>query len=127
MITQIGTVSVFVEDQDRAKAFYTDKLGMELRADAELYPGADSRWVAVAPPGADTEIVLYKFDAQWEHYRSTFGQAQSLTLQCQDIHATYQVYTERGVETLGEPEVQHWGSFFMLRDSEGNTLLVVQV
>ena len=127
MITQVGTVSVFVEDQDRAKAFYTDKLGMELRSDAELYPGADSRWVAVAPPGAATEIVLYEFDENWEHYRGTFQQSQSLTLQCKDIQATYQLYKERGVETYGEPQTQHWGSFFMLRDSEGNSLIIVEV
>ena len=127
MITQIGTVSVFVADQDRAKAFYTEKLGMELRTDTQLYPGADNRWVAVAPPGAATEIVLYMFDEHWEHYRGTFQQSQSLTLQCQDIQATYQLYKERGVETFGEPQTMHWGSFFMLRDSEGNSLIVVEV
>ena len=52
MIEKVGTVSVFVADQDRAKAFYTEKLGMELRTDAPLYPGAAARWVAVAPAGA---------------------------------------------------------------------------
>jgi len=56
----VGTVSVFVEDQDRAKAFSTDKLGMKLRVDQPLYPGAVNRWVAVAPPGAETEIILLR-------------------------------------------------------------------
>ena len=72
MISRVGTVSIFVEDQDRAKAFYTETLGMELKADDELWPGADSRWLSVAPAGAETQIVLYKFDENWEHYRSTF-------------------------------------------------------
>jgi len=38
MITTIATVSVFVEDQDRAKAFYTEKLGMKLINDSEMFP-----------------------------------------------------------------------------------------
>ena len=41
MINRVGTVSIFVEDQDRAKAFYTEKLGMECTADNEMWPGAD--------------------------------------------------------------------------------------
>ena len=127
MISRVGTVSIFVEDQDRAKAFYTEKLGMELISDDELWPGADSRWLAVTPAGAETQIVLYKFDENWEHYRSTFGQSQSLTLQCEDIDETYRLYKERGVEFLSEPETQFWGRFVMMKDCEGNTLILVQV
>ncbi|MBC8171722.1 MAG: VOC family protein, partial [Anaerolineae bacterium] len=59
MIKMVGTVSVFVSDQDRAKDFYVNKLGMELHRDSPLYPGATTRWVSVAPAGAQTEIVLY--------------------------------------------------------------------
>ena len=91
MINRVGTVTIFVEDQDRAKAFYTEKLGMELRSDAELWPGADARWLSVAPAGAETQIVLYKFDSHWEHYRGTFKKSQSLTLQCDDIDETYRI------------------------------------
>ena len=59
MINRVGTVSVFVTDQDRAKDFYTNVLEFELRADAPLHPGASARWIAVAPEGAETEIILY--------------------------------------------------------------------
>lgn len=127
MINRVGTVSIFVEDQDRAKAFYTEKLGMECTADNEMWPGADARWLSVAPPGAETQIVLYKFDENWEHYRETFGKSQSLTLQCENIDETYRVYKERGVQFLGEPETQFWGRFVMMVDCEGNTLILVQV
>jgi hypothetical protein len=64
----VSTVSVFVADQVRAKKF-TEVLGFELRADAPLYPGAEERWIAVAPQGAQTEIILYLPDENWEHYR----------------------------------------------------------
>ena len=127
MIKRVGTVSIFVEDQDRAKAFYTEKLGMELISDDPLWPGADVRWLSVAPAGAETRITLYMLDENWEHYRPTFKQSQSLTLQCDNIDETYRIYKERGVEFLGEPETQFWGRFVMLKDSEGNTLILVQV
>ena len=127
MISKVGTVSIFVEDQDRAKAFYTEKLGMECVADNELYPGASSRWLSVAPPGAETQITLYQMDDNWQHYRETLGKSQSLTLECDDIDETYRVYKERGVEFLGEPETQFWGRFVMMLDSEGNSLILMQV
>ena len=51
MITSIATVTVFVEDQDRAKAFYTEKLGFKLINDSEMFPGSGMRWITVAPEG----------------------------------------------------------------------------
>ena len=87
MINKVGTVSIFVEDQDRAKEFYTSVLGLELRTDAPLYPGAEARWIAVAPKGAETEIILYLPDENWEHYRGVVGKSQSLTLDVSDIAA----------------------------------------
>lgn len=127
MINKLGTVSIFVEDQDRAKAFYTEALGMELISDDPLWPGADARWLSVTPAGAETKINLYKFDEHWEHYRSVFGQSQAMTLECDDIDETYRVYKERGVEFLGEPDTQFWGRYVMMKDSEGNKLILVQV
>ena len=59
MINRVGTVSVFVTDQERAKTFYTEVFGMELRTDRPLFPGSEARWIAVAPESAETEIILY--------------------------------------------------------------------
>ena len=59
MIERVGTVSIFVADQDRAKEWYTNVLGLELRTDTPMYPGASTRWIAVAPAGAETELILY--------------------------------------------------------------------
>ena len=126
MIAKVGTVSIFVEDQQRAKAFYTEVLGMELIADVELAPGAAARWIAVAPKGSPTAINLYKMDEHWEHYRPAMGQPQAVTLQCDDIHAAYRHYKAKGVQFFSAPEEQHWGSFVMLLDSEGNQLILTQ-
>ncbi len=126
MINFVGTVSVFVADQDRAKAFYTDKLGFELRADAPLYPGAEARWVAVAPQGAQTEIILYLPDENWSHYRQVVGQSQSITLDVTDLEAVYADLKGKGVVFVQDPDVQPWGTFATLEDSEGNKILLVE-
>ncbi len=63
MIDAVATLCIFVNDQDKAKAFYTDKLGFELRQDS---PMGESRWIAVAPRGARTEVILYKLDEGYD-------------------------------------------------------------
>jgi catechol 2,3-dioxygenase-like lactoylglutathione lyase family enzyme len=55
-VDQVATVMVPVADQDRAIAFYTEKLGFELRADTPF--GNGDRWVEVAPAGAATTVAL---------------------------------------------------------------------
>ena len=126
MITTIATVTVFVEDQDRAKAFYTEKLGFELINDSEMFPGAEIRWLTVAPEGCPTELTLFPMGGQWEHYREAMGKPQCFTLNCDDLMETYRELTAKGVQFLGEPQVQEWGSFAMLLDSEGNQIVLGQ-
>jgi lactoylglutathione lyase len=123
-IERVGSVSVFVADQARARDFYTRVLGMELRADAPLFPGSEARWIAVAPPGAETEIVLYLPDENWEHYRGTVGQSHALTLAVPDMAATAQELRARGVTFVEEPQEQPWGTFAIIEDSEGNKLIL---
>ncbi len=126
MIEQVGTVSVFVKDQERAKKFYTDVLGLELRADAPLYPGASARWVAVAPQGAQTEIILYLPDENWDHYSQVIGKSQALTLNVTDMTSLHADLTAKGVSFIQEPDEQPWGTFAIIQDSEGNRLIVVE-
>lgn len=123
-INGVGTVSVFVGDQDRAKAFYTNVLGMELRTDAPLYPGASARWLAVAPKGAATEVILYLPDQNWEHYKQTVGQSQALTLDVSDMAAVHADLKAKGVNFVQEPDVQPWGTYAIIQDSEGNRLIL---
>ena len=124
MIDRVGTVCVFVADQDRAKDFYTNVLGFELRADAPLYPGATARWVAVAPKGAATEVILYLPDENWEHYRQVVGQSQALSFNVTDMQALHADLKAKGVTFVQEPEKQPWGIYAIIRDSEGNRLIL---
>ncbi|MGZ5383364.1 MAG: VOC family protein, partial [Acidimicrobiia bacterium] len=59
MITHIETVAVYASDQHRATSFFVDQLGFELRKDTPMGPTeGDPRWIEVAPPGAQTVLVL---------------------------------------------------------------------
>src|SRR5258708_6001219 len=102
MIDCVSTVCIFVNDQDVAKNFYTNKLGLEVRNDMAM--GPDSRWLSVAPKGAKTEIVLYKIDPMWEHYRGVIGKSQGVTLQVSDMTALAADLKAKGVRFQIEPE-----------------------
>jgi lactoylglutathione lyase len=125
-INFVATVCIFVSDQDRAKEFYTQKLGMDVRADSPLYPGASARWLAVAPAGARTELILYLMDENWQHYRNVMGKSQAITLDVSDMAGLVAELKERGVAFAQEPDVHPWGTFATLIDSEGNQLLLVE-
>ena len=55
MLNNIGITQIYVLDQDQALDFYVGKLGLEVRADADL---GFMRWLTVAVPGTDREILL---------------------------------------------------------------------
>ena len=125
-INRVGSISIFVKDQDRAKEFYTQVLGMELRQDAPLSPGASARWLAVAPRGAQTDIILYLPDENWQHYQQVLGKSQALTLDVTDMAALHANLKAKGVMFIQEPDIQPWGAFAIIQDSEGNRLILVE-
>jgi predicted enzyme related to lactoylglutathione lyase len=123
MIDAVATICIFVSDQDRAKAFYTDVLGFELRQDS---PMGESRWLAVAPKGARTEVILYKMDQNWEHYRQVMGKSQAITFNVTDIKGLRDDLKAKGVRITQEPDPQPWGTYMMILDSDDNALLMVE-
>lgn len=126
MFNKVGTVSLFVDDQQRAKEFYTGTLGWELRTDAEMYPGASKRWIAVAPQGGETELILYEIDEHWAHYAQVIGKAQAISIDVRNVKQLVADMKARGVEFLSEPDVQPWGTSVFMVDSEGNRILLVE-
>ncbi len=123
MIDAVATVCIFVTDQDKAKAFYTNVLGFELRQDS---PMGESRWIAVAPKGARTEVILYKMDQNWEHYRSVMGKSQAITFNVTDIAGLRDDLKAKGVRITQEPDPQPWGTYMMILDQDDNALLMVE-
>jgi len=123
MIDALATVCIFVNDQDKAKAFYTDTLGFELRQDS---PMGESRWIAVAPKGARTEVILYKMDENWQHYSRVMGKSQALTFNVTDMAALHADFKAKGVRITQEPDPQPWGTYMMILDQDDNGLLLVE-
>jgi catechol 2,3-dioxygenase-like lactoylglutathione lyase family enzyme len=120
-ITQVGTVMVPVKDQDQAIAFYTEKLGFELRADVPF--GGSERWVEVAPAGAATTLALVS-----PREGDPTGIETRIALSTNDIDADHADLLARGVDA--DAEVMRMGDpvppMFWFRDPEGNSLLIVQ-
>ena len=125
MIRDVPLTGVFVNDQEAAIDFYTDKLGLELIQD-EPY-GEGSRWITVSPRGSRTRIVLKR--AEKEHEKAMVGNsagAPVLTLGTDDIHTAYERLKERGVRFLGEPYRYPWGIGALLLDQDGSPILLQQ-
>ena len=131
MIKSIGTVTMYVRDQDEALRFYTEKLGFEKRADQVGPPGF--RWLTVAPPGAETQFVLLRPDQTGlpselvQRAEEGIGFCPHFVVEADDIQATYQELTGRGVEFTERPTQQPWGMMMaQFKDLYGNVIVLVQ-
>ena len=118
MIKQVATVAVYVEDQEKAKAFWQDKVGFEVRNEQSM--GSIGSWLEVAPEGAQSRLVLYPRVAMddWKERKP------SIVFECEDVHGTYEVLKERGVEFPEEPKKMAWGTDVVFRDPDGNEFLL---
>jgi catechol 2,3-dioxygenase-like lactoylglutathione lyase family enzyme len=125
MIKDVPLTGIFVNDQDAALDFYTNKLGLEMIQD-EPY-GEDSRWITVSPTEMRIRIVLKK--AEREHEKAMVGRSDGapiLTLGTDDVRAAYDRLRERGVRFLGEPYRYPWGIGAILLDQDGSPVLLQQ-
>jgi uncharacterized protein (TIGR02246 family) len=125
MIKDVPLIGIFVDDQDGALDFYTNKLGLHKLQD-EAY-GPDARWITVSPADSKIRIVLKKAERDYE--RAMVGNSDGaplLTLGTDDLHAAYERLKERGVRFLGEPYRYPWGIGALLLDQDGNPILLQQ-
>jgi catechol 2,3-dioxygenase-like lactoylglutathione lyase family enzyme len=137
MLKQLTTTQVWVHDQDEALAFYTEKLGLELREDVTVPEMGNFRWLTVGVPGQpDIAIVLMAvpgppvFDAETREQIMALvakGAATGLFFATDDVRATYEELKERGVEFQGEPTDQPYGTDVGLRDPSGNQMRLAQL
>jgi catechol 2,3-dioxygenase-like lactoylglutathione lyase family enzyme len=134
---RIANAQVLVDDQDEALAFYTQKLGMEVRADATLPEMGGFRWLVVGPPGQpDFGLVLMAIpgppmlDAETaSHLRDLLakGVGGTVFLTTDDCRASYEQLRARGVEFTEEPEERPYGVDAAFRDPSGNAFRLTQV
>ena len=134
---RIATAQVWVHDQDEALAWYTEKLGMEVRVDASLPEMGGFRWLTVGPPGQDDmAIVLMAIpgppmidgatDAQIRDLMGK-GFAGTVFLTTDDCQKSYEELSARGVEFTELPEARPYGIDAGFRDPSGNSFRLTQV
>lgn len=118
MIRQIKFASVPVKDQDRALAFYTEKLGFAVATDQPMGPGM--RWIELRIPGADTRVVLFTPPG----HEDRVGTFTAISFECDDVERTYEELSAKGVQFDKPPKKEGWGTSAIMRDSEGNQFVL---
>jgi predicted enzyme related to lactoylglutathione lyase len=134
---RIGTTQLWVHDQDEALAFYTQKVGMEVRSDVTVPELGNFRWVTVGPAGQqDIDIVLMAIPGPpvmdpdtAEQVRTLMakGFAGTVFLVTEDVHADYEELKGRGVDFVEQPEQRPYGIDSSFRDPSGNSIRLTQV
>ena len=134
---QLSHAGLWVHDQDEALAFYTDKVGFELRTDVTVPELGNFRWLTVGPRHQpEIEIVLMAIpgppvmdESTSEEVRALMskGFAGTVFLTTDDVRANYQELKGRGVEFTEEPEDRPYGIDCGFRDPSGNSLRLTQL
>ena len=134
---RIANTQLWVHDQDEALAFYTDKVGLEVRADVTVPEMGNFRWLAVAPAGQqEVAIVLMAIpgppvmDAETaDQIRNLMakGFAGTIFLTTDDVQASYEELKGRGVDFVEQPEERPYGIDSAFRDPSGNNIRLTQV
>ena len=134
---KLSNAQLWVHDQDEALAFYTEKLGMEVRSDVTLAEMGNFRWLTVAPPGQeDVSITLMAIPGPPVMDEQTAGEVRNLMskgfagtvfLTTDDVRRDYEELKSRGVEFTDELEERPYGIDSGFRDPSGNAIRLTQV
>jgi predicted enzyme related to lactoylglutathione lyase len=118
MISHVKFVSVPTIDQDRALAFWTERVGFRVLTDQPF--DEKQRWIELRIGSSETRLVLFRFDGDGLKAGGPFNGAFA----CDNVAQTYQQLVDRGVEFLSPPQTQPWGAFATFKDSEGNQFVL---
>ena len=119
MDLKLELVQVPVSDVDRAKAYYTEKVGFNADVDITVREGL--RFIQLTPPGSACSIAIGTGLADMQP-----GTVEGLQLVVEDVEAARAELLDRGVE-VGEVQVFDWGSFVYFSDPDGNGWAVQQL
>ncbi len=117
MIRGVKFASIPVTDQDRALAFYTEKLGFRLLTDQPF--SNEQRWIELGIPGADTRLVLFHMGGDLKP-----GGQMNVTFWTDDVEATARELKSKGVQFTMEPKRQDWGTAAAFTDVDGNCFVL---
>jgi catechol 2,3-dioxygenase-like lactoylglutathione lyase family enzyme len=118
-ITKIQVVSVPVSDQDRAKEFYSNVLGLEVIQDMRM--DENSRWVQLQPHGSEASLTLVTWFPSMPA-----GSLKGLVLETDDLEGTLAEMASKGFTIEAEVDAQPWGRFVSFDDPDGNGIVLRQ-
>ena len=119
MQMKLELVAVPVSDVDRAKAFYTEKIGFN--ADHDHQVNDELRFVQLTPPGSACSIAIGTGLTEMPP-----GSVKGLQMVVADIQEARDELVKRGAE-VSEVDVQPWGSFIYFSDPDGNAWALQQL
>lgn len=130
MPASVTHTPVYVLDLEAALAFYTERLGLEVRTDV---PFDTMRWLTVGAPGDEHEILLAAVDqhvheADRPAMREVVAKGNlAVFLRVDDVDATFESLRAAGVEVLQEPVDAAYGvRDAAVRDPSGNHVRLSQ-
>lgn len=118
MIDHVKFVSIPTRDQDRALAFWTEKMGLRIATDQPF--DGNQRWIELKIPGAQTRVVLFTPEGHEDRIGGFFNGSFA----CANVQQTYDVLAARGVEFAQTPQAQPWGVFAIFKDPDGNQFVL---
>ncbi len=124
LYVRLGTVAVFVRDQERSLRFYRDQLGFELALDTRAPTG--ERLLAVSPPDGTAILALVAPAPDSDDY-NLIGRPTQVAFLTEHVLGKYEEWRRRGVCFIQPPEMQPWGSTSAIfRDVDGNSFALVE-
>ena len=128
MITNIDSVTIVVEEQNKALDYYVGILGFEQRADMPIENG--KCWITVAPPDSQVVFVLQPLDwfagEEREERKKLIGKAPTIVFYVDDCKQTYVQLSSRGVEFTKVPIDTSYGIEAICKDLYGNAFVLLE-
>ena len=121
MITHLKFVGIPTRDQDRAVAFYTEKLGFKVVTDQPM--GPTQRWIELRIGASESRVVLFTP----EGHEARIGTFFNGSFACDNVEKTYEELTARGVEFSEPPNQMPYGIDSGFRDPSGNSIRLTQL
>ena len=122
MINKIGKITLYVNNQEEAKKFWTEKMNFVVKFEQAM--GPNMKWIEVAPNESEfTTFVLYDKNLMKSQNPSTSVEHPSILLSTTDIEQAYDQMKEKSVE-VGEMMNMPYGKMFSFKDQDGNNFLL---
>jgi predicted enzyme related to lactoylglutathione lyase len=120
MITKIEKITLYVNSQDEAKAFWTEKMGFDVTFEQQMGPGMT--WIEVSPKNAQTALVLYPKQLMQQQNPDMVAHP-SVIFSSENIEGFHSQISANGVG-VSPMQAMPWGKMFNFKDPDGNQYMV---